>query len=484
MSISLQQKNQHLLWRAGFGPEISTALEFNSMKTSDLWKILQKDSQAPPRMISLSNPGPSILKDLASKRSEGGKPELTREEKQKIRSGFRENLKEMNRLWLTEIISSRAQLREKMTLFWHGHFACRLVNSEFQQDLLNIIRTNALGNFGDLLKAVSKSAAMIQFLNNQQNKKSHPNENFAREVMELFTLGRGNYTEEDVKEAARAFTGWGFDFNGQFVFRRFQHDTGVKTVLGKSGNFDGDDVLNILLEQPQTALFISKKIYRFLVNEKINESNLKEITQVFRNSGYDISALLNAVFSSTWFYDEESIGTQIKSPVQLLAGIRRSLPMQLENENIQLVIQKLLGQVLFFPPNVAGWPGGRAWIDSSSLMFRMQLPIITASKEDFQIQPKADDDINMGRGEEARTAKANRPLRRDASANIEWGKLIAFFEKTKREDLLNDISKYCIQSLHPPAISLIEKFTDSSSRENFIKSALINYMSTPEYQLC
>ena len=165
------------------------------------------------------------------------------------------------------MINSEAQLREKMSLFWHGHFACRVMNIYFQQQLLDIIRENALGNFGDLLHEVSKSPAMLSFLNNQQNKKQHPNENFAREVMELFTMGRGNYTEEDVKEGARAFTGWGFNLQGEFVYRPFQHDNGKKTFLGKTGNFDGDDIIDILLEQKQTAKFISQKIYKYFVND-------------------------------------------------------------------------------------------------------------------------------------------------------------------------------------------------------------------------
>src|SRR3984885_10579646 len=160
-----------------------------------------------------------------------------------------------------------------MSPFWHGHFASRNVNVFYQETLLDIVRKGALGNFGDLLKEVSKRAAMINFLNNNQNRKDHPNENFAREVMELFTLGRGHYTEQDVKESARAFTGWGADLRGEFVFRKFQHDQGTKTVLGKTGNLDGDDVLNILLEQKQTARFISNKMFRFFVNDEPDEQH-------------------------------------------------------------------------------------------------------------------------------------------------------------------------------------------------------------------
>src|SRR4030095_7613275 len=142
------------------------------------------------------------------------------------------------------MVNSRAQLREKMAFFWHGHFACRNLNVFYQQALLDVIRRNALGSFRDMLHEVSKSAAMLNFLNNQQNRKDHPNENFAREVMELFTLGRGNYTEHDIKEAARAFTGWSATLKGEFVFRKFNHDFGTKTVLGKSGDLTGEDVLD------------------------------------------------------------------------------------------------------------------------------------------------------------------------------------------------------------------------------------------------
>ena len=156
--------------------------------------------------------------------------ELTADERKMIQKKQRESIRNLNLSWMEEMVKSSAQLREKMAFFWHGHFACRNLNIFYQQQLLDIIRRNALGNFRDMLHEVSKSAAMINFLNNNQNRKDHPNENFAREVMELFTLGRGHYTESDIKDAARAFTGWGANVQGEFIFRRFQHDAGSKTV--------------------------------------------------------------------------------------------------------------------------------------------------------------------------------------------------------------------------------------------------------------
>src|SRR5665213_402250 len=182
----------------------------------------------------------------------------------------RQQEKDLNLAWVNQMSITDRPLQEKMTLFWHNHFACRTINAWFAQQLNNIQRENALGNFRTLLVQVSESPAMLQFLNNQQNHKGHPNENFARELMELFTIGRGNYTETDIKESARAFTGWGFKPGGEFVMREFFHDDGQKTFIGKAGNFTGDDIINMLLEKKETARFISNKLYKYLVNEVPN----------------------------------------------------------------------------------------------------------------------------------------------------------------------------------------------------------------------
>ncbi|MBA2328245.1 MAG: DUF1800 family protein, partial [Flavisolibacter sp.] len=224
--------NQHLLWRAGFGPGASQLTQLQSSDPSQLYQILKKTSSKKPEYLQVSeNYLQGLLMGVGDVVSmeELQKKGLDSETRKKFREKSREDLKQLNLVWLDKMVHTQAQLREKMSFFWHGHFACRDINVFHQQLLLHDIRDNALENFGDLLKAVSKSPAMLGFLNNQQNRKGHPNENFAREVMELFTLGRGNYTENDVKEAARAFTGWGFNLKGEFVFRPFQHDKGSKT---------------------------------------------------------------------------------------------------------------------------------------------------------------------------------------------------------------------------------------------------------------
>lgn len=482
MSISNRLKNQHLLWRAAFGPMAENAADLDTMTQKELWNLLLKTSVKAPGKINVAqNLVDGFLKgvkDLADLQ----KRELTKEQRKQIQQQSREDLKNLNIRWLEEMISSEAQLREKMSLFWHGHFACRVINSYYQQELLQVIRENALGNFRDILRAVSKSASMLQFLNNQQNRKQHPNENFAREVMELFTMGRGNYTENDVKEAARAFTGWGFNIQGEFVFRRMVHDEGSKTVLGQTGNFDGDDIIDLLLKQKQTATFITRKIYRYLVNDLVDDAKVEWLGNRFYQNGYDIKKLLEDIFTSDWFYDQKNIGTRIKSPVELLAGIRRLLPMELENDQAQLLFQRTLGQILFYPPNVAGWPGGKNWIDSSSLMLRLRIPQIMTANEALDIRPKSDDDVMMGQMMEA--GKKFREAAKGGTAKIEWDTVNRIFEKVTRDNLLAKISAVVLQTRTEVSNALLEKYLNKESRENYIKSAVINLMATPEYQLC
>lgn len=473
MPASNRLKNQHLLWRSAFGPMAENAAAIENISTKNLWELLLKTSaKKPEKIIVANNLFDGLFKgvqDIAAMQ----KAQLNNDQKKQLRQQYKTDVKNLNIIWLLEMVNSEAQLREKMSLFWHGHFACRVINSYFQQELLHIIRENALGNFGDLLKAVSKSAAMLQFLNNQQNKKKHPNENFAREVMELFTLGRGNYTENDIKEAARAFTGWGFNIRGEFEFKKFQHDNENKTFFGKSGNFDGDDIIDMLLENKQTAIFITKKIYRYFVNENIDATKVEWLSNRFYQNNYDIKSLLTDIYTSEWFYEEKNIGNKIKSPVELIAGIQRFLPLELKNSNIQLLFQKLLGQILFYPPNVAGWAGGKNWIDSSTLMLRLRLPQILTGNEIITATPKSDDDVMMGQG--------NQENQKNSTATIQWDLVNKIFEQTPRENLLNTISKTLLQT---KSNLKIDSYVNAGSRESYIKSAIISLMSTPEYQLC
>lgn len=477
MPVTNQLKNQHLLWRAGFGPMAENANELDQVSPIDLYQLLLKTSSKKPIPLNVAgNAFDGLIKGIQDL---GQMQKLSRDQRKQLRKQSVEDIKSLNLAWLSEMINSEAQLREKMSLFWHGHFACRVVNIYFQQQLLNIIRENALGNFGDLLREVSKSSAMLSFLNNQQNRKQHPNENFAREVMELFTMGRGNYTEQDVKEGAKAFTGWGFNLKGEFVERPFLHDNSSKAFLGKTGNFDGDDIIDIILEQKATAKFITKKIYKFFVNNEADNEKIDSLAKAFYQSNYDLQKLMNGIFESDWFFDEKNIGTRIKSPVELLAGIRRLVPMKLEKPEVQLLFQRVLGQILFYPPNVAGWPGGKNWIDSSSLMFRMQVPQILTQSQQFFIHPKTDDDVMMGMEGLDKNPKANQ-----LTVEVDWDSVFKVFARTSKERLLQKISSLVLQTKNSINPNVLKRYTDNTSREGFIKSTIIELMSTPEYQLC
>lgn len=452
--------HKHLLWRAGFGIGINqiSDLENKNMKTlvNDLFheqKFIEinydtADSSIPDGMTNAQAPA---------------------EMKKEMQQIMRKQNNELNLNFLDQIVNSKDQLREKMAFFWHGHFATRINNSKFSRQLLNTIRKNALGNFKDLLFEVSQSPAMLNFLNNQQNKKGHPNENFAREVMELFTMGRGNYTEKDIREGARAFTGWGYDKEGNFKERKNLHDEGDKQFLGKTGNFTGTDILNIILEQKATAAFITGKIYRFFVNENADSQIVEQLSTDFYNSGYDIKKLMNTIFSSTWFYDKKNIGNRIKSPIELMAGMMRMLPMNIQNPENLIVYQKLLGQMLLYPPNVAGWPSGRSWIDSSTLMLRLQIPQIWSGLRPLEYSPRQDDDIDMGM--KSRETALNKSFK-NPNITIDWSRLEKVFNDKNCED-------YLIQNTKTLDMDSVRNFSDRS-----IKMTIINLMSTPEYQLC
>ncbi|THV61934.1 DUF1800 domain-containing protein [Chryseobacterium candidae] len=452
-------KNKHLLWRAGFGVGIN---QIDDLKNKNI-KALLNELFKEENYSEITYDTPDTVS--AANYMNSTAPAEKKKEMQRIN---REQNSELNLNFLNSIVNSKEQMREKMAFFWHGHFASRVLNPGFNKQLLNTIRKNALGSFKDLLFEVSQSPAMLNFLNNQQNKKDHPNENFAREVMELFTMGRGNYTEKDVREGARAFTGWSYDKEGNFKERKNLHDEGSKTFLGKTGNFDGSDVLNIILEQKATAQFITTKIYKFFVNEKADQDIINKLSNNFYNSGYDIKKLMTEIFSSTWFYDQKNMGNRIKSPVELMAGIMRILPMQIQNPENLIVYQKLLGQMLLYPPNVAGWPNGRSWIDSSTLMLRLQIPQIWSGLRPLEYSPRQDDDIDMGM--KPRETALNKSFK-NPNITIDWGRIEKIFAHKNCED-------YLLQSTKSLDMSSVKNFSDKS-----IKMNVINLMSTPEYQL-
>ncbi|MDG1657488.1 MAG: DUF1800 domain-containing protein [Crocinitomicaceae bacterium] len=361
-----------------------------------------------------------------------------------------------------------------MTLFFHDHFAVRLKSPLANIHLNSIMREHALGNFGDLLMEVSKSPAMISFLNNKQNKKDHPNENFAREVMELFTLGRDNgYTENDIQEAARAFTGWSFDKEGKFIERQKHHDTGEKTILGRTGNFTGDDVIKILLDEKQTARYLATKLIDFFIGRPISEDKIEEFTSVFYENKYDISSLVKALLLSDEFMDDRTIGCKIKSPTELLVGMTRLFDIDYKNPKALIQIQRKLNQVLFFPPNVAGWPGGKTWIDSSTLMIRLKLSSILLNYGVIEWDELGDMPEQTLIKLQKRREKIKAKTQKRVKASPDWEN---FEAKMKN---ISEPASFLIQ----PELSKGAKKTLNVSDSVKLKDKTIELLSLPEYQL-
>jgi len=252
-----------------------------------------------------------------------------------------------------------------------------------------MLRANALGNFGALLHAMSKDPAMLVYLDSAQNRKGQPNENFAREAMELFTLGEGHYTEQDVKEAARAFTGWSLDREtGEYRFRPGVHDGDIKTVLGRSGHFDGDAVLDILLAQPAAAEYVTAKLWREFVSPDADPREVKRIAQAFRGADYDIKTALRALLLCDAFWARENRGTLVKSPIEFVVGTLRQLEVQPQSGLPFAILSAGMGQNLYSPPNVKGWPGGNVWIDTNTLLARKQF-VDRLARVDETPQPMA-----------------------------------------------------------------------------------------------
>lgn len=337
----------HLLRRAGFGGDYS--------QIEELLKL------GPDRAIDrLLNFDPEAL---------------TRFEQQvtdlKADLGERDDIKAW---WIYRIYYSPAPLQEKMTLFWHNHFATSMQKvraPELMVQQNDLFRKHALGNFQRLVLEVSKDPAMIQWLDNSNNLKGKPNENYARELMELFTIGIGHYTEQDIKEAARAFTGWQMDFTG-FYFNPEQHDFGEKSFMGQTGPFNGGDIIRIIMQQPAASEFIARKLFQFLAYDSPDDATVKELASILVTSRYEIRPLVEKILRSRAFFSEKSMQAQIKSPVEFVVGTPKVLELDLDARTAKLLARAAaqMGQNLFEPPSVKGWDGGRAWINTATLLNR------------------------------------------------------------------------------------------------------------------
>lgn len=373
----------HLLVRTGFG---ATPDQIDSAAGRSFEEVVEdvlKPAPA-PQPPSWVQPGIENKPDYKAFR---GLPEEERREKRKMeRKQYAGQHRELVGWWYRQMVSTPSPLQEKMTLFWHGHFATsqRKVKVPYMMYQQNqTLRQHALGNWKDLITAVSQDPAMLIYLDNTRSKASAPNENYARELMELFTLGEGHYSEQDIKESARAFTGWSVDRktytfkdatrNKSANSKNALHDNGRKTFFEQTGDFDGHDIIRIILEQDQAARFMVTKLWKFMAYDTPEPELIEQLSKGFRTSDYSISALMRQILLHPQFYCEKALHTQIKSPAQWLAGSCIALGMEAPDPAFCLKTGQTLGQELFVPPNVKGWDGGYAWITTSSLTQRYNL---------------------------------------------------------------------------------------------------------------
>jgi len=362
---------RQLLTRAGFAPSSAEVARFAPLSQAQAVDRLLNEA-----VTTAATPAPGRIderillpRQLRNLSDEERRAELRKQ----VRMGL-----ELRGWWLREMATTASPLSERMTLFWHNHFVSaqpkvRWAQLMYRQNVL--LRRHALGRFDLLLHEIAKDPAMLVYLDTALNRRGAPNENFAREVMELFTLGEGHghYTEADIKEAARAFTGWSFDPDTrQFVFRRLAHDGASKTVLGQSGALDGDAVLDILLAQPATAEFIVSKLWREFVSPLPDPARVRRVAEAFRASGWRIDVALRVLLMQHEVIERNEDNALVKSPVEVVVGLMRQSGGELVAPVAAAVAVAGMGQNLFSPPNVRGWPGGEAWINTTTLLARKQ----------------------------------------------------------------------------------------------------------------
>ena len=391
----------------------------------------------------------------------------------------RENLSDLRYRWIQRMAFGPRPLQEKLTLFWHGHFATsgqKVKNATAMWQQNEIFRRYGSGNWLVLLTAVSKDPAMMFWLDQAQSRKQHPNENFAREVMELFTLGEGYYTEKDITEAARAYTGWSIEpVTLKYIWRPNMHDYSPKTIFGRTGNYTGDDVLKMIVAQPQAARFITKKLWTFFGAENPPDQLMDSLATVFRTGGNFFKPVLRAMFTCEDFYSPAVMRQQVKSPVQWLISTVRTLERELPPAQYCSNILRQLGQDLLMPPNVKGWDGGLSWITTNNLLLRYNSAAYLVLGEN-----------PMNGGGRGAGNRGNRPGRLPPGVRVDVAKL---FQEDVRKDkklLAAAVQKRMIQAeMKAEHESALRAYLDSQGELNDVDvlHALRLVMCTPEFQL-
>ena len=479
----------HLLARAGFGGTPDQVRALSQLGLDDAVDYIveyeglpQPDADASSFRADIMRPAtPEEAAQLRDARRAGD--EVTLEKYRQMRQARqrtdRAQIADARKWWLERMIETPRPLEEKMTLFWHGHFATgyRAIEDSWHMLMQNqMFRENATGNFASLLSGAIRDPAMLRYLNNNQNRRQRPNENLARELMELFSLGEGNdYTEQDIKEGARALTGYTYS-DDTFVFNERNHDSETKSILGRTGRFDGDDFVQIILSRRSCSEFICLKLYRFFVNDaptvpdKEQSRFIANLAKKFRASRYELKPVLKALFRSQHFYDQAHRAAVVKSPTQLTVQVIRTLQTPTRELDALTSAGALMGQNLFEPPSVKGWDGGRSWINTSTLFVRQNLAVylLTGKRPDiydWQLSPD----------------------------KYEPNHLLAHLQRNTRgqvepQEALPYLCRFLLGTTpHPTRIASLTEFTNTHGGRvdgDRLLGVLCLITSMPEYQLC
>ena len=482
---------RHLLLRAGFGgtPEqIQTLASWGPERAVDYLIDAEKVPTEAPRADAF---GKDIMRpqteeerrayqEARRRQDETTLARLRRERQQRQRRD-RQQMGQIQRWWLARLIETPRPLEEKMTLFWHGHFATsyRTIEDSYHMYTQNqLFRAGALGSYADLLYKIIRDPAMIEYLDNNDSRKNRPNENLAREIMELFSLGVGAYTEHDIKEGARALTGYTFR-DDEFRFEERNHDDGVKQILGSSGRFNGEDFVGIILRQPACSLYMAAKLYDFFVlhlgatvdtDRSAADRVIREMAGVLRKTNYEIKPVLRRLMLSEHFYHPRVVGQRIKSPAELVVGAVRSLNTPVRDLGVLLRGADLMGQRLFYPPSVKGWDGGRSWINTSTMFVRQNIMnFLLTGKLPSGYDGSADTEPYDPEPLLSPLSEADPASARDAETVIEY--LLRFTLGTAPADTRYAIEEFCAG--HGNAVD-----------RDLITGVLLLISAAPEYQLC
>ncbi len=470
---------EHLLNRAGFGAhalDIRRGLRFGQERlVSDL---IQGEDYGRRFTIRIVEPNEAIIRD--------GDDDERRRERKRVRKLNRYQSQEFLAWWVDRMLDGQSPLRERMTLFWHGFFTSDSKKVRAAGLMINqneLLRAHALGNFGELLHSIVLDPAMLVYLDNTSNTKHSPNENLARELMELFSLGEGNYTEDDIREVARALTGYGTNREREFYFNRRLHDSGVKTVLGVEGRHGAKDVVEIILAQPACARWVAGSIITYLEGQAPNEERLEEYAELLRDESYEIAPMLEKLLLDEEFYRAEIVGARVSSPIDYLVGTCRRLDVNVGGEAVACA-SGMLGMTLFEPPNVKGWNEGPEWITTATLMNRANLAgVLLGTIRLDEMTGSSLEDIELSEEERASLEDPGPDFPSDEGMMGEDDEMMSpSGAPVKREQAVRSVVARLARALHSlgsdtyrPRLNLSARLSRSGSRDD---KAIVDFMCT------